>query len=237
MQPGRRGLGLLACACMASAILVSPGSAGAAQTIGQAAAAGGCTGGESYTQGPLLASTYSPTTSGVITTWSSFAGATPNTQLVLLVLKPNPAGSTHFIATQKDQARTLTQASALNTFSGLHLPIQAGEQLGLFLPASAAACFIDAPPDDGLFFNGGDPPLNADANFTGSNGNRRLNASAVVEPDADRDGFGDETQDGCPSSAASQGACPVKRKKCKKQKKPRDASAAKKKHCKKKRAG
>ena len=215
---------------------VTPSGASAAQTTGQAAAAGSCTGGESYTQGPLFASTYSPASAGVITSWSSFAGATPNTQLVLLVLKPNPAGSTHFIATQKDQSRTLTQPNALNTFSGVHLPIQAGEQLGLFLPSGGAACFIDAPPDDGLFFTGGDPPLNTDANFTGSNSNRRLNASAVVEPDADRDGFGDETQDACPSSASAQGACPAKRKKCKKhKKKSRHAVAAKKKGCKKRR--
>jgi hypothetical protein len=30
---------------------------------------------------------------------------------------------------------------------------------------------------------------------------------AVMEPDADGDGFGDETQDGCPSQATNQGAC------------------------------
>jgi hypothetical protein len=30
-----------------------------------------------------------------------------------------------------------------------------------------------------------------------------------VEPDADHDGYGDETQDGCPQSAAVQAACPV----------------------------
>jgi hypothetical protein len=215
--------------------LIVPSGASAAQTIGHAADGSGCSGGESYTQGPLMASTYSPTASGVITSWSSFAAATPNTHLVLLVLKPNPAGSTHFIATQEDQSRTLTQAGALNTFSGIHLPIQAGEQLGLFLPSGDADCFIDAPPDDGLFFTGGQAPLNTDANFTGANTNRLLNASAVVEPDADRDGFGDETQDACPSLASAQGACPVtKRKKCKKRKKSRDASGAKKKTCKKK---
>lgn len=236
MRLGRWGLGSLAGACLAGAVMAFPGTAGAAQTIGQAATGSGCTGGEAYTQGPLFASTYRPTASGVITSWSSFASSTPNTQLVLLVLRPNPAGSTHFIATQKDQARVLTQANALNTFSGLHLPIQAGEQLGLFLPSGSADCFFDAPPDTGLFFTGGDPPLNVDVDFTGSNTDRRLNASAVVEPDADRDGFGDETQDGCPSSAAAQGSCPVaKHKKCRKHKRSRDASVAKKKRCKKKR--
>jgi hypothetical protein len=34
-----------------------------------------------------------------------------------------------------------------------------------------------------------------------------LLVQAVIEPDADRDGFGDETQDGCPSQSATQGAC------------------------------
>jgi len=214
--------------------LALPASASAAQTIGQTAPADGCTGGEAYTQGPLLASTYSPTAPGVITSWSSFAAPTANTQLKLLVLKPNPAGTTHFIATQKDQTRLLAQPGALNTFSGLHLPIQPGEQLGLFLPSGEADCFILTPPDTGLFFTDGDPPLNVDVDFTGSNSNRRLNASAAVEPDADRDGFGDETQDGCPTSAASQGTCPTKRKKCKKHKKHRGAGATKKKRCKKK---
>jgi hypothetical protein len=220
--------------------LMIPAAAPAAETIGQTAAGSGCTANEAYTQGVLTSGTsYQPTISGVITSWSSFASA-PNTLLELLVLKPNPAGggSTHFIATQRDQVRTLTQASALNTFAGLHLPIEAGDQLGLFLPGFGSAnCFFNVGGSDtGLFFTGGDPPLNVDSNFTGSNSSRRLNASATVEPDADHDGFGDETQDGCPTSAAAQGACPAApKKKCKRHKrKHRDAQAAKKKGCKKK---
>jgi predicted phage tail protein len=34
-----------------------------------------------------------------------------------------------------------------------------------------------------------------------------LDVAAKVEPDADGDGYVDETQDGCPSQAASHGAC------------------------------
>src|SRR5690606_7431051 len=33
--------------------------------------------------------------------------------------------------------------------------------------------------------------------------------TAVVEPDADGDGFGDETQDLCPAAAPLQGPCPI----------------------------
>lgn len=35
-----------------------------------------------------------------------------------------------------------------------------------------------------------------------------LPMNVTVEPDVDGDGYGDETQDGCPSSPASHGACP-----------------------------
>lgn len=36
----------------------------------------------------------------------------------------------------------------------------------------------------------------------------RIPVVASIEPDADGDGYGDETQDGCPQSAAYQGPCP-----------------------------
>lgn len=37
----------------------------------------------------------------------------------------------------------------------------------------------------------------------------RVPAVAVLEPDVDHDGFGDETQDACPQSAATQAPCPA----------------------------
>ncbi len=85
----------------------------------------------------------------------------------------------------------------------------------------------------------GDPPIGAVAFFNNVQSGGVMNASAVVEPDADGDGFGDETQDGCLGNAAVQGACPVAsgstptaKKKCKKRKHRRAVSAKKK--CKKK---
>ena len=37
--------------------------------------------------------------------------------------------------------------------------------------------------------------------------NARANVQAVIEPDADLDGYGDETQDGCPADRAEHGPC------------------------------
>ena len=70
-----------------------------------------------------------------------------------------------------------------------------------------------------------------------------IDISATLEPDADNDGFGDESQDQCLGQAGGSNGCPgplpaapssqpVTKKKCKKHK-HRSASAAKK-HCKKK---
>ena len=75
-------------------------------------------------------------------------------------------------------------------------------------------------------------PAGGPAVFRNSYSNDALLMQAHIEPDADGDGFGDETQDLCPSQAGTQGAC-VK-KKCKKKKhKHHSASTAKTKKCKK----
>jgi hypothetical protein len=54
------------------------------------------------------------------------------------------------------------------------------------------------------------PPLVAGQGPRGSNtATGELLVAAVVEPDADGDGFGDETQDPCPTQPATQGPCPT----------------------------
>jgi hypothetical protein len=52
------------------------------------------------------------------------------------------------------------------------------------------------------------PPLVAGQGPRGSvDATGELLVAAVIEPDADSDGFGDETQDGCPSQGTTQGTC------------------------------
>jgi len=54
------------------------------------------------------------------------------------------------------------------------------------------------------------PPLLDGSGARGSlQSTGELLVAAVIEPDADKDGFGDETQDQCPSQATTQGACDV----------------------------
>jgi hypothetical protein len=192
---------------------ILPASASAAETIGQTGVANGCGPNLAYVQGAVGGPpSYSPSARGLITSWSGVATATPNQVVKLLVVKPNPLGGpNHFITVQKDEPRTLTLASQLNTFTGLHIPIEPDERLGLYLfPGSPGPCSFTTV-NGGDVIRGasiaGEPALGASADYGSSSPAIRLNASAVVEPDADNDGFGDETQDLCPTSAATQNEC------------------------------
>jgi hypothetical protein len=126
-------------------------------------------------------------------------------------------------------------------------PVTAGDQLG-FTYALAGDYTIPSTCGSG----GGTwlyhPALvqgNSPQAFFQSGGCDRL-INATVEADADHDGYGDETQDQCPTDASTQGPCPTgtatqpatttttptPRRKCKKHHRSLSASAAKK-HCKK----
>jgi hypothetical protein len=75
---------------------------------------------------------------------------------------------------------------------------------------------LDAPTAKMVYNQGGNeytpmyaPPLVEGQGPRGPNGDPtgELLVQAVMEPDVDGDGFGDETQDGCPTQSANQGAC------------------------------
>jgi hypothetical protein len=85
------------------------------------------------------------------------------------------------------------------------LPVQQGQQLA-----------VDITPSIGIIYNSDGsersylyaPPLVDGAGQRGSNeAVNELLVAASIEPDADGDGFGDETQDRCASQALTQGDC------------------------------
>ena len=95
-------------------------------------------------------------------------------------------------------------ANTLNTYP-TRIPVKAGDLIG-FAFSGSGPC-IEAPvPGYGARFVNADPTVGTTSLF-GSEGALRLAIAATLEPDADRDGFGDETQDGCPTQAATHGAC------------------------------
>jgi hypothetical protein len=113
------------------------------------------------------------------------------------------------------------------------VPITAGSFLALESPPeSLAGVFaVRSTPGSGILARS-IPSLPADGSpGSAAESTGELMMRARLEPDADHDGFGDETQDGCSVSAKSQTVCPPK--KCKKKKAKKRAAESKKKKCKK----
>jgi len=88
------------------------------------------------------------------------------------------------------------------------IPVQAGDRLGLVGSPFTLYCTTGNPGDVigfSEFFSspvGGTQQFEVDVGF-------QTPVLALVEPDVDGDGFGDETQDKCPQSAAYQVPCPI----------------------------
>ncbi len=222
MRPGRTLTVLMLALPALSAF--HPAQAPAATTIGQIGTSTYCVEDRAhFQQGIFSGRSYTAAARGLITSWYTPATPEPGHTLQLLIARRDfPVGGLehNFTVARKDVVRPLS-ATGLNWFRGLRIPIEAGEEPGLYVPAGQPVVTfmgITAPAGVCLFATGsltdqyrthdGDPPTGARIDYNSSGTGYRLNAGVIVEPDADRDGFGDESQDGCPSDASTQGPCP-----------------------------
>ena len=150
--------------------------------------------------------TYRTPYAGVVTSVSYFANANPDVKIQAAFLVATP---TDFVYTIAQKSATLSVVpSQLNTFP-VRIPVQVGEFLSLRTVAGGARCIapggtidqITAAPVADTATTFGPPTL--------SNLHQFVNISAVVEPDIDGDGYGDVSQDGCPTLAAVHDPCPA----------------------------
>lgn len=103
-----------------------------------------------------------------------------------------------------ESALEVTSPATLHTFT-TRVPVSTGDIIGLYL-ATTGGCFGQAP-GWAASNNTGDTPPGSTVTFFPPNADVRYDVSAQLEPDADGDGFGDETQDQCPTSASTQADC------------------------------
>ncbi len=97
-------------------------------------------------------------------------------------------------------------ANGENAFSA-RIPVQAGDHLGTTGLLTTVICESNDSGDT-IGFNEDELSIGGSGNFETAD-EVQLPIWARVEADADGDGYGDETQDGCPQSAAYHSACPV----------------------------
>jgi hypothetical protein len=144
-------------------------------------------------------------TGGVITKWKttllSGAASIPQILKVLRLTGPNT------VQVVGEQSGAIT--GGLNTID-TRIPIQAGDRLGLFGPSASGTLFCELPGPEDTFgaFLGSIGPGTTTA-YVEVVDEAGIPVAAIVEPDADNDGYGDETQDKCPQLASFQTPCPV----------------------------
>jgi hypothetical protein len=178
--------------------LAIPASASAATQIGATVVPsidGSC--GDDFTalQATSGGNSYAAPSAGVITSWRFQASASPPSILRLKFARP--AGGNSFTIVGESPAK-IPVANALNAYTDVRIPVQPGDVIGYYafgsgdcLKSGAGSSFteVDFP---------GDQAPGTTAAYSLPQSGFQLALAAILEPDSDNDGFGDETQDNCP---------------------------------------
>jgi hypothetical protein len=133
---------------------------------------------------------YAAPFSGVITSWSFQAGAVAPQQLKLKVGRAAGGDSFRMVGESAVQSPT---ANALNTYP-TRVSVEAGDVIGLFIFGVDPPCGR-AMPGYQFRFALGDPSPGTTTSYAAPAEDAQLDVSAILEPDCDSDGLGDETQD------------------------------------------
>lgn len=148
--------------------------------------------------------------SGVVTRWRfSVEPLPPDASYVetLKIFRPTGVFGQFQVV---GESAPIVLASGTN-ISPTRIPVLAGDHIGASLTLGTETgglfCMTENPGDRiGLF--AGNPSTGSTQTLGAEASGYQIPIVVSVEPDADKDGFGDETQDQCPQSAALQAACP-----------------------------
>lgn len=194
-------------AALSAASLLAASSASAATEVGSNCLANSGIGGAA-TEVQLAKTSPDPLpltapASGVVTRWKVNSGIEGSFPQQLKVMRQTGNAKT-FLTVAESLPGTVVKGQ--NSFEA-RIPIQAGDRVGV--GSSVAILYCVTVPGDEFGYIPGNAAAGSTNEVTASKGAIAA-ISATVEPDADNDGFGDETQDKCPRSAAiQQVACPL----------------------------
>jgi hypothetical protein len=193
---------------------LSAGSAGAdsrdiGSTAGLSNQALDCGAGTTFFQGTTGSPPgYAAASGGVVTSFTVMAGPASEGQVELRTAHEGPTNT--FTITGASEAHALVPGR-LNSFL-TRIAIRAGDVVALHLPAenlSVPCNYVSGDAGDVVRFRAGtfDDPVGTVVATGGAAPGVRLDLSARVEPDADGDGYGDLTQDACPTLPNSHDDC------------------------------
>ena len=137
----------------------------------------------------------------MISQWSFRAGAT-GPQLKFKVGRA--AGGNNFTIIGESELESMIP-NTLNVFA-TRISVQPGDVIGFFIQDNGL-CGRLSGSGYGLVDIGGDQSVGTTASFSPTSPGTQIEIAATLEPDADADGFGDETQDGCADNRLRQDDC------------------------------
>lgn len=141
--------------------------------------------------------------SGVVTAWKVNSTHSSPVSESMGDFRPLEVGKFQLIGESNEE----TVNPGTNVFPA-RIPVQAGDRLGLLPVGEESPLFcLTSDSGDRTWSLPGSVGLGAPHLFA-AGVEVRVPLVSVIEPDRDGDGYGDETQDKCPQSAAYQGECP-----------------------------
>jgi hypothetical protein len=203
-----RGIAIAAALISISSIAAT--NASAATEVGSTCTASTATTGASIVQTAQAGGSPLPLavpSAGVITKWKISLVPGPYALPEQLKVYRRTASPKQFQVVGESAFATVL--SGPNSFD-TRVPVEAGDLIGLFGGASEIGTLFceTGAAGDNIAALGGSSPVGSTATVTAEANELAGAVSAVVEPDADKDGYGDETQDKCVLSALVQIACP-----------------------------
>jgi hypothetical protein len=143
---------------------------------------------------------------GVVTQWKVNVVPVPITfPQTMKILRLN--GGSHTAQVVGEAAGAIGSGQ---TVLSTRIPVQAGDRVSLFGSGIVETLICDTPGVNtsigGFAGNGGG--VGSSNPYIELPEELRIPVAAVIESDADNDGYGDETQDKCPQSATTHDACP-----------------------------
>jgi hypothetical protein len=147
---------------------------------------------------------------GVITSWRTKAGdESGGTDAKLKVFRETELHG-DFLVVGQSGFEPITGSSTNGPFP-VRIPVEAGDYVGIRTGANGGPCWSETAIEaDRSWLSEGqsDAPNGALTFFGGNLGQLRANIAAVLEPDADRDEFGDDAQDHCLGLPGPVEGCP-----------------------------
>lgn len=183
-------------------LLTAAGSAQAAVEVGNECTANVTYPGNTVVQLSQTPGSPHPITApidGVVTSWQMNASVGEPFAEAIKVMHPTPS-ATAFEVTAESNYGIVTNGA--NTFAA-RLPVQAGDRFGGYGIKGALTCRPAGTAADKMGFEAGNPTPGSPFASSGEHLEELSAVLAKIEPDADRDGYGDETQDACPQDASA----------------------------------